>query len=201
MTSSNDWQPELFGQFEAPSRPSWWARYWRSVPRFLVLRVAYEDLLLTAIAAIMVLVVGFCLGVERGTRLVVALATPAAAHLSTVPAPAVIVPPLAPALPVRPPIVQPRPAAAVAVPTKVADAPSDSRYVVQVASFTARDQADAARSRLSQYGVQVSVVTKGKYHVLYASGFSTYAQATATADRLRPTYRDCFVRKLLAERG
>lgn len=187
MTSSNDWQPELFGQFEAPSRPSWWMRYWRSVPRFLVLRVAYEDLLLTAIAAVMVLVVGFCLGVERGKRVVVALATPAVAQ--PLPAPAVSVPPVVPALPVRSPIVPPKPAAA------------DSRYIVQVASFTVRDQAEAARTRLSGYGVQASIVTKGKYSVLYASGFSTYAQATATADRLRPTYRDCFVRKLLAERG
>lgn len=201
MTSLNDWQPELFGQFEAPSRPSWWTRYWRSVPRFLVLRLAYEDLLLTTIAAVMVLVVGFCLGVERGKRVVVARAAPVAVAPTTVVAPAVVVPPVAPALPARPSIVLPTSAAAVAVPTRVAVEFSDGRYVVQVASFTARDQAEAARTRLTQYGVKASVVTKGKYSVVYASGFSTYAQATATADRLRTTYRDCFVRKLLAERG
>ena len=177
MTQPADWQPELFEQFDAPTRPSWWARYWRSAPRFLVLRVAYEDLLLAAIAAVMVLVVGFCFGVERGKRLTVA-SVPAA----SVPAP--VVPPL----PARVPLSQPKPAAG-------------GRYVVQVASFTARDQAEHARTRLSRYGVQASVLTKGKYHVLYAAGFQTYAQATATADRLRSTYRDCFVRKLFAERG
>src|SRR3990167_1301843 len=114
MTQPADWQPELFEQFDAPTRPSWWARYWRSAPRFLVLRVAYEDLLLAAIAAVMVLVVGFCFGVERGKRLVVA-SVPAA----SVPAPAV------PPLPARVPLSQPKPAAG-------------GRYVVQVASFTAR---------------------------------------------------------------
>lgn len=177
MTQPDDWQPELFDQFEAPTRPSWWARYWRNVPRFLVLRLAYEDLLLTAIAAVMVVVVSFCLGVERGKRVVVALAapSPAAAPAVSLPAPSALVPPAA--------------------------TTAEHRYVVQVASFTARDQADAARARLSQYGVRASLVTKGKYQVLYAGGFSTYAQATAAADHLRAAYHDCFVRKLFAERG
>lgn len=189
MTQPADWQPELFEQFDAPTRPSWWARYWRSAPRFLVLRVAYEDLLLAAIAAVMVLVVGFCFGVERGKRLVVASVPAASVPAPAVPTPMTTMPAaVVPPLPARVPLSQPKPAAG-------------GRYVVQVASFTARDQAEHARTRLSRYGVQASVLTKGKYHVLYAAGFQTYAQATATADRLRSTYRDCFVRKLFAERG
>ena len=204
MTQFNDWQPELFNEFQAPTKPPWWARYWRTPQRFLVLRLAHEDMVLGAIGAIMVVMLGFCVGVERGKRIVVASVTPIPAAL-----PPVGATPMLPAI--RPPMAQPRvvaPAAAggsgaatvgspVSGPTKVVS----SRYVVQVATYTARDQAVAAQGRLSQRGVTAALATKGKYHVLYASGFATYAQATAAADRLRTTYRDCFVRKQLAERG
>ncbi|MBI4227490.1 MAG: hypothetical protein HY600_04335, partial [Candidatus Omnitrophica bacterium] len=70
MTQPNDWQPELFTEFQAPSKPPWWARYWRVPQRFVVMRLAAEDLVLAAIAALMIMVLGFCLGVERGKRLI-----------------------------------------------------------------------------------------------------------------------------------
>lgn len=201
MPSLNDWQPELFQEFQAPTKPPWWSRYWRPSQRFMVLRLAHEDLILGVIGAIMVVMLGFCLGVERGKRLVlVASVAPPPAFAPA--APAMVLPllpasqPLAPPAPpaIRPPIVQQRAVTTADGPTKLAAA-LGQRYVVQVASFTARDQAVAAQQRLSQRGVRAALATKGKYHVVYAGGFATYAQATAAADRLRPTYRDCFVRK------
>lgn len=206
MTPLNDWQPELFQEFQAPTKPPWWARYWSTSQRFLVLRLAHEDLILSAIGAIMVVVLGFCVGVERGKHLVVASVSPRA--ISAPVAPAVVLPPVAPApamptLPTAPSTPQRVVTPTRSGPTKVVSASPaiDSRYVVQIASFTTRSDAAAAHARLSQRGVRAVLATKGKYHVLYASGFATYAQATAAADRLRPTYRDCFVRKQLAERG
>ena len=206
-------QPELFGEFQQVRPTPWWGRRWRFPQRFVVLRVAYEDLVLAAVGALMVIVLGFCAGVERGRSLVVASAageTPAAVSTSrsaaplAVPAVAIPVMPTTPAglaprpaMP-RPPLAQPSHSSSA---TKVAQntpAPG-GRYVVQVASFADRPSAEAAQRRVTQQGVQGTVAAKGRYYVLYASGFSTYAQATAAATQLRSAYQDCFVRKLTGD--
>ena len=212
MPQQNDWQPELFNQFQAPSRPPWWARYWRSPQRFLVLRIGYEDVVLAAIGGLMVVVLGFCLGVERGRSIAFARASSdtreavPAVRSAPIEVPASV---LAPALPIPPRISTDSPTRPAALRTKVAAAsggrttalagPEAGRYVVQVASFADREAAETARTRLAGKGFRASVVTKGRYYVLFAGGFATYAQATESANRLRGAYRDCFIRKLVAD--
>ena len=183
MPQQNDWQPELFNQFQAPSRPPWWARYWRSPQRFLVLRIGYEDVVLAAIGGLMVVVLGFCLGVERGRSIAFARASSdtreavPAVRSAPIEVPASV---LAPALPIPPRISTDSPTRPAALRTKVAAA-SGGRT-------TALAGPEAGR-----------YVTKGRYYVLFAGGFATYAQATESANRLRGAYRDCFIRKLVAD--
>ena len=200
MTQPTDWQPELFREFEPPAKPPWWAKYWRPPQRFVVLRLAHEDLILGVIGALMVVIVGFCLGVERGKQLVVARADSSPAAVPAIASPAPLL--AAPTVPVTPVIPAPRliPPSASQAPTRtrVADA-SEDRYVVQVASFADRAEAEASRARLAKQGVGASVAAKGRYYVLFAGGFSTYAQATEAAGHLRDSYRDCFIRKLTSD--
>lgn len=204
MLEQSPQQPELFGEFQQARPTPWWGRRWRLPQRFLVLRMAYEDLILAAVGALMVVVLGFCAGVERGRHLVVAQAAGELSVTSTV---AVSPRPVAPSVPMpvvplpampRPPLARPSQAAS---PTKVAQsAPAvGSRYVVQVASFADRPSAEAAQRRVTQHGLQGTVAAKGRYYVLYASGFSTYAQASEAASQLRQAYQDCFVRKLTGD--
>ena len=208
-------QPELFGQFQQARPTPWWGRRWRLPQRFVVLRLAYEDLVLAAVGALMVVVLGFCAGVERGRYLVVAQVAPQG--LPSVPgeptsAVSVSTRPVAPVAPLVPAPVAPRPLQMgprpplakplhTASPTKVAQsAPATGgRYVVQVASFSDRPSAEAAQRRVTQQGLQGMVAAKGRYYVLYASGFSTYAQASEAASQLRQAYQDCFVRKLTGD--
>lgn len=182
-----DWQPELFGEYQPAARPPWWARAWRVPHRIIMLRVAYEDLVLAGVGALMLTVLSFCLGVERGKRLAEAPARPAVPIMEPVVVPAMPAPPMPPGL------VVPKLGGGVST-------PAAGRYAVQVASFLDRPAADAANAKLIQRGFQATIVTKGKYLVLYAEGFATYAGAADAVNRLRGTYRDCFVRKLLADR-
>jgi len=213
MARADDLQPELFHEFQQAATRPWWARRWRPPQRYLILRVAYEDLILAAIGGLMILVLGFCAGVERGKRMTVAsalLGSPGSLAPTAPVAGPVVRPPVAPAtMPVRPPVAQPTPRPSAG--TKVAGYSSgggvpvqwtgrargpSARYVVQVASFIDRHAATVAQTRLTQRGFRATVVSRGRYHVLYAEGFSTHAQAAQAADRLRKAYRDCFVRTL-----
>jgi len=214
MARADDLQPELFREFQQAAARPWWARRWRLPQRYLILRVAHEDLILAAIGGLMILVLGFCAGVERGKWMTVVRA-PSGLPVSPVPAaePVVRSPVEPPPSPVRPPVVQPAPRPSTG--TKVAGYPSgggvpvqwtgrapgpSARYVVQVASFVDRHAAAVAHTRLTQRGLRAAVVPQGRYYVLYAEGFSTHAQATEAAARLRKAYRDCFVRKLTSDR-
>jgi len=207
-------QPELFGEFQQARPTPWWGRRWRLPQRFVVLRLAYEDLVLAAVGALMVVVLGFCAGVERGRHLVVQSAagpavTPAVSVSTRPSAPvAPLVPALLPAPAVvaprplhmapRPPLAQPSQSASATKVAQNASTPT-GRYVVQVASFADRPSAEAAQRRVTQHGLQGTVAAKGRYYVLYASGFSTYAQASEAASQLRQAYQDCFVRKLTGD--
>lgn len=199
--ATSDWQPELFQEFQQPPRPRWWARYWKLPRRYVLVRLAHEDCVLLAIGALMVVVLGFCLGVERG-KLIVAMAEPPPAKGRSMDfqraAPAAPIPAVPPSLgpgtlpttPNRAPATQPT---ATTSGTRVAQ---NSRYVVQAASFTDRDSAAQAQAQLSRQGHRATVALKGRYHVLFVEGFRTYAQATEAASLLRKTYGDCFVRKV-----
>lgn len=201
MSQLNDWQPELFPSYQPPARPPWWSRYFKTPQRQVVVALAQEDLILAAIGGLMVVVVGFCLGVERGKRLDVVVSGPSSVTTA----------PVATVLPQQP-VVLPAmkiPAAPMVqnikeMPqkTKMAQAQNVSTrgaYVVQVASFAGPQEAENARRRLTQRGIPASVAEKGKYHVLYAGGYSTYAQAVDAAGQLKSAYRDCFVKKLTTD--
>ena len=194
MNQTTDWQPELFKNFEPPAKPPWWARYWRSPQRFLMLRIAYEDLVLSAIGGLMIAVLAFCLGVERGRHLGNAPTLPAAVlPTARLASPSVT----APTAPVRPlPLPAPSAPASLPAPPSPTSPAASGSYAVQVASYADRAAALAAQAKLAQRGLHVSLVVKGKYHVLLADGFVNYAQATAAANQLRAAYSDCFVRKL-----
>ena len=62
-------QPELFQDLPTEQKPK---RF--QLPsiagRFLRVKVAYEDLIFLTLAILLVMLGGFCLGVERGKRLV-----------------------------------------------------------------------------------------------------------------------------------
>ena len=61
-------QPELFDNLQAPQPRRFQSPLFPS--RFLRVRIAYEDLIFGGLSLVLVLLAGFCIGVERGKKLV-----------------------------------------------------------------------------------------------------------------------------------
>lgn len=169
-------QPELFEEIpasrerprrvQAPLFPS----------RFVRIRVAYEDLIFGCLAGILLLLGGFCVGVERGRHLVnppekrpVPLLALAQEELS---------------LPMKSPTSAP----------KVSLASSEGTFAIQLASYIGSQAAQMEARRLRQQGLKAEVVAQGKFFELRVSGFASRSEALAQLMILRKTYHDAFIK-------
>lgn len=209
-------QPELFPNTSEDQRP-------RRLPfplfpgRFLRVKVAYEDMIFGALGLILLLLGGFCMGVERGKGFVsrdgILETSPgvssAVAHAAARPAAESPAPagssrggPGEPAVPVLP--VLPVIPAAVSSPSqeKLSD-PLSSRgtYVIQLASYVGMPSAQEEVRRLGRQGVFAQVIHQGKYFELRAVGFRSRADAEQAWTGLRKTYRDAFIKRLPSSSG
>lgn len=178
--------------------------------RFLHLRVAYEDVIFGTLALALVLLAGFCLGVERGKRVGVFpfLPDPGVGTASA----------QAPRERLGPPSILPSEAAAprearagasvpvIRVSTPVVSGSAVSRaeskglaegtYVIQLASYNGERSAREEAARLEKRGVRAQVVPQGRYFELRAAGYRTRAEAKAALGKLSKTYRDAFIKRL-----
>jgi len=175
-------QPELFQNLGDESQPK--GSHPSLFPhRYLRVRVAYEDLIFVSLSLVMVLLAGFCLGVERGKRL------SSASVLEE--SPVVPVPVHKPAIPL------------VDV-TSAKTVPSDARkaegekspYVIQCASFRDPRVAQEESIQLKRQGFDARVVKQGIYYELRVVGYRARAEALDALPALRKTYQDGFVKRL-----
>ena len=178
-------QPELFQeiQAQAPSR-----RF--QVPlfphRFLRVRLAYEDVIFFSLSLVLILLAGFCLGVERGRWLVdasISTQTPAVAkeQLSVIP---VAIPPAAL-------VVQKKPEDST-----LAKLEQTGQYVIQLASYVDTKAAKAEMERLHRRGFNALVVRQGKYLELRVIGYRSRTEALSSLVVLKKLYHDGFVKRL-----
>lgn len=147
----------------------------------------YERAIIVIISAIIIGVVSYSLGVEKGKRIELIRAS---SRLD-----------MAAAKPVdAPAATQPEPAAVPDPGTTKANEPGlqpgMSSYTIQVASLrnepAARKEAEALRKK----GLSVVVLSKGKYNVICVGHFPDKAKAGVYLSQLRKTYKDCFIRRL-----
>ena len=164
-------QTELFQELQAESRD----RRFRPPlfpQRFLRVRVAYEDLIFAFLSLILVLLAGFCLGVERGKRLVK-----------------------------EPPVVS-LPASTVSMSdpseAKVSEPLFNpgGQYAVQLASYLDRQAAQMEADRLRRKGFNAQVVKQGKYYELRVAGYRSRTEAMGSLAGLKKIYHDGFVKHL-----
>lgn len=193
-------QPELFPESSSAPRQK---RF--SFPvfpgRFLRLRVAVEDLVFGALGLVLVLLAGFCLGVERGrgipvgavfTDPAVGLASAAAtsARAASEPVPSGERP-----VPTLPAAVSPLPARAA----REGGAAPQGAFAIQLASYVGMQSAQEEARRLARQGLTPEVIKQGKYVELRAVGFRSWSDAHAALAPLRKTYRDAFIKRLSAK--
>ncbi|MBU3958988.1 MAG: SPOR domain-containing protein [Candidatus Omnitrophica bacterium] len=69
-------------------------------------------------------------------------------------------------------------------------------YTIQVASYQTKKYAEKEADRLRQKGFSPLVRTKGKYVILCVGRFPQKESAAPVLSKLKKRYQDCFVRKL-----
>ncbi len=190
-------QTELFQELPAASHPE---RLKSPLfpHRFLRVRVAHEDLIFWSLSLLLLLLAGFCLGVERGKR----LGTPAmvVAADSTV-APLVaeeVLPVLSVARPIEPSkklLLSGSAAPGREVPLE------RGVYALQLASFLDESSAQKEAIRLKRQGFKAQVVKQGRYFELRVVGFRSRQEAVLSLSKLKKTYRDGFVKRVESKRA
>ena len=193
-------QPELFPDSPSESRNKR-LQFPLFPGRFLRLRVAYEDLIFCALGLVLVLLAGFCLGVERGralTRVPESSEPTEQQQTAGVAVAASAVGRPVPDMPVREerpvPVV---PAAVSPLPSEPtrADVPKGV-FVIQLASYVGSQSAEEEARRLNRQGVRTQVIKKGKYVELRAVGYRSWTEAKQSLAMLRKTYPDAFLKRL-----
>lgn len=165
-----------------PKRSAWLGAF---PGRFLRLKVAYEDLLFAGLGLVLVMLAGFCLGVERGKQL--GLPAPTMAQVSAGTAAARPLPT------VEASVHSPPPAAPSAA---AASQRAEGGYGIQLATYAGQASAQEEAQRLARLGISCAVTRHGRYLELRAVGFHTREEAEAALAGLRKTYRDAFIKRL-----
>lgn len=199
-------QPELFKDLPSEQKPKRF-QLAHFPGRFLRFRVAYEDAVFTLLGLILVLLAGFCVGVERGKRMgpepaVFNLAGVATARENN---PVTEAPPVMPsaarasaprkALPVIPAGVSPAPAPAVRA-DAAAPAGSKGGFAIQLATYVGQDAAQEEVKRLVKRGIRAQVLKQGRYYELRAGGYRSKSEAKQALVTLRGNYPDAFMKSV-----
>ncbi|GEM_PF-2426943 len=193
-------QPELFQ--DLPTEPQGRRFHPPLFPsRFLRVRVAYEDLIFGVLSLLLILLAGFCLGVERGKR----MAHPSLENsLPVVDLPAASLHGPHDAAPgsttsLREPLeelkVTPR-AVPRPPPEGIQKGESAVSYAIQLASYLDEPSARNEAQRLRRQRFNAQVVKQGKYFELRVSGYRSRTEAVAPLATLRKTYRDGFIKRV-----
>ena len=192
-------QPELF-DLPSDQKPKHF-QFANFPGRFLRLRVAYEDVVFTLLGLVLVVLAGFCLGIERGKHLgpqlqIVSDAGVATARESVAIPEAVRAEVPAPVQPRRPiPVI---PAAVPMAPWPAPDAPvpAGGGFAIQLATYTGPEMAQQEVRRLAKKGVGAQVLKQGKYLELRAVGYRSKQEAKSALAGLRKMYPDAFLKRV-----
>ena len=203
----NMFQPELFKDLQPGQKPKQFQL--SSFPgRFLRLRVAYEDAVFTLLGLVLVVLAGFCLGVERGKHLGPQPEVLQTAGIATArenkPAPDPIrlkEPATALALSAEPrkvlPVIPASVPAAIRGPGSASQA--DEAFAIQLATYVGQQAAQQEVRRLAQKGVRAQVLKQGRYLELRAVGYRSKPAAKAALASLRTMYPDAFLKRVSNE--
>ena len=165
--------------------------------RFIRLRIAYEDLIFAALSLILVLLAGFCLGVERGKQLDLHAAAVVAPAVAAVPKPVVAEMEMAIPAPAVKVVMTGTPATrAAAVKANAKSESVGGPYAIQLASYVDAQSARVEADRLKHRGFNPLVVKHGKYFELRLAGYRSRAEAMVPLNQLKKVYRDGFIKHL-----
>ncbi len=197
-------QKELFDEFKAPRRRIRQQPYPPSKAH-KALNISYEQVIFVGIAVIMLMVLVFSLGVERGKRLV---SQPAAkktveplkpAAVAQKPEPASVKPardsstkPLKPVEPEKPKAVPPPPPAESRA---AAARKNTSIFTLQIVAYRSKRTAQKELKKLSEKGYDPFIITEGGYYQICVGEHRTKDELNKHLGELQKSYKGSFIRK------
>lgn len=195
---SNEVQPDLFKNIETKQK--------KCSGNFLQHRkmeitVSYDVLVVVVITALMLTILLYTLGIERGKHLINTAANQ--------------IQPVQKAqkqqtIPVKQGKILPAQERAKIINTRTTVAPSvqnvkneplktisNKYYTIQIASYLADKFAKAEETRWQKKGYKTLILKKGDYFVLCIGNFNDKKIADAALDNLKKYYKDCFVKTII----
>lgn len=184
MNEKHELQQELFEEFTQQAKAR--KRLFRPdyVRKTYTITFTNEQLIFAFIGVIILLVICFSLGVERGKRIIVAKESSAMAK-EVQPQEQMVI-----KTKIQPAIKSEEATEKAAALEKIA-----SPYAIQVASVKDSKEAEEEKIFLQKKGYKIEVDKTDKYCVVYVVGFADKKEADAVAIKLKDRYRDCFVKK------
>ena len=147
-------------------------------PKFFAFIRAHEKAISIIIVFFIASLISFSLGVEKGKRFATSQIQPKEDQLQPIKSE-----------PRRPPKQEP--------PAKRLEEKKDiSEYTVQVATFKTKIYAQKEAERLEKKGIEALIVPSGNYVCVCVGRFTEKQAANTTLNRLKESYRDCFIRRL-----
>mgnify|MGYP001576228261 CR=1 FL=1 len=163
---------------------------------FSSLTLNFDTIVVLSIIIVMLMVLSFSLGVERGKRVIVSKMA-----ATRQPTPAVLVAPEThKTINIHSPSRIGNPAAAPAdPPQQIIETFAEnvkSVYTVQVASFKQAKYAHQEANNLKNKGYDIFVLQKGSHFIVGVGRFNQKAEAKVLSSKLKGQYKDCVIRSL-----
>jgi Sporulation related domain. len=195
---NDKYQKELFEGFEQPKKAA--PRFGSIFPRTdLAITLTPEKMVFAAIGIIMLMVIFFALGVEKGKSAAYAkfkAAKPAVKNMVAVQS-ILAVPSRTPIVVARSPVAANIPPKAVAetAPVKAQAAIDKTKpFTVSAGSFIVEDSALTVVSRLKAAGLEAYVYYKEPHYVACVGSFQNRDAAGKTLNTVKQMYKDAFIR-------
>ncbi len=181
---------------------------------FSSITLSLENIIISGIVMLLVIVFSFAVGVEKGKRVAIHKEIEALPRkVSTDTTLTAALP--ATAVPVKTNVPTPFPRVSTAsievakktLPpkgqgvansrgiTKEQEIPT-GHYTIQIASYARAQMAQKELDVIKKRGLEGFILTKGKYVIVCAGKFSRKDDANLTLNRLQKTYKDCMLRRL-----
>ena len=176
-------QPELFDEFiDANLKPK--QRIHRRImrkklPPHFLFTLSYENVIISIIVLIMLIIVSFSLGIERGKKLLDSRA-PLRSDAVVVPAPF--------RAETREPALEEIKRPSLKKKTQP--------YTIQVATFKRKASAEKEMSRLRRLNYDSFFQAKGKFYLVFVGNYATRELAKKDLRELRKIYKDCFIKRV-----
>jgi sporulation related protein len=179
MNAKYEIQKEFFKEYAQTPKPKRKSIDISSIKKVYDVRLSNEQLVFAFIGLVVLLLVCFSFGVEKGKRVVIA-ESPKPSKFVAVSA-----------------VVATKTVTKVAVQTPKTTIAKEkpSLYLIQLAAYKDAKKANKEKAYLENSGYAADVVNSGSYSVLYATGFQERKEAEKSLIKLADRYKGCFVRK------